>query len=37
MSIVGGLDIHRNQLTFDYVETATGRWSGAASPRVAEL
>ncbi|MBM0224430.1 IS110 family transposase [Micromonospora sp. ATA51] len=25
MSIVGGLDIHRNQLTFDYVETETGR------------
>jgi transposase len=25
MSIVGGLDIHRNQLTFDYVETETGK------------
>jgi transposase len=25
MSVVGGLDIHRNQLTFDYVETETGR------------
>jgi transposase len=25
MSIVGGLDIHRKQLTFDYVDTATGR------------
>ena len=23
-SIVGGLDIHRNQLTFDYLETVTG-------------
>jgi hypothetical protein len=26
MSIVGGLDIHRKQLTFDYVEEETGRW-----------
>src|SRR6266511_358273 len=26
MSIVGGVDIHRKQLTFDYVEPATGRW-----------
>ena len=26
MSIIGGLDIHRNQLTFDYLETQTGRW-----------
>src|SRR5258706_4043600 len=25
MSIIGGLDIHRKQLTFDYVETDTGR------------
>lgn len=25
MAIVGGLDIHRKQLTFDYVETGTGR------------
>src|SRR5215470_7375987 len=24
MSIVGGLDIHRKQLTFDYVDTDTG-------------
>src|ERR1700722_8384288 len=24
MSIVGGLDIHRKQLTFDYVDTVTG-------------
>jgi transposase len=24
MSIVGGLDIHRSQITFDYVDTATG-------------
>jgi transposase len=26
MPIVGGLDIHRKQLTFDYVEEQTGRW-----------
>lgn len=26
MSIVGGLDIHRKQLTFDYVDQDTGRW-----------
>jgi transposase len=25
MSVVGGLDIHRKQLTFDYVEVETGR------------
>jgi hypothetical protein len=25
MAIVGGLDIHRKQLTFDYVDTDTGR------------
>src|SRR5882762_3849138 len=25
MTIVGGLDIHRKQLTFDYVEVETGR------------
>src|ERR1700745_2964699 len=24
MSIVGGLDIHRKQITFDYVDTETG-------------
>jgi hypothetical protein len=24
MSIVGGLDIHRRQLTFDYLGTVTG-------------
>jgi transposase len=24
MPIVGGLDIHRKQITFDYVDTATG-------------
>ena len=26
MSIVGGLDIHRNQLTFDWVDKDNGRW-----------
>jgi hypothetical protein len=26
MSIVGGVDIHRKQLTFDYIERETGRW-----------
>jgi transposase len=26
VSIVGGVDIHRKQLTFDYVEQETGRW-----------
>jgi hypothetical protein len=26
MSIVGGVDIHRKQLTYDYVEPQTGRW-----------
>jgi hypothetical protein len=25
MSIVGGLDIHRRQLTFDYLDTETGQ------------
>ena len=24
MSIVGGLDIHRSQITFDYLDTRTG-------------
>jgi hypothetical protein len=24
MSVVGGLDIHRKQITFDYVDTETG-------------
>jgi transposase len=24
MPIVGGLDIHRKQLTFDYLDTVTG-------------
>jgi hypothetical protein len=33
-SIVGGLDIHRKQLTFDYVEVETGRWERAGSLRL---
>jgi transposase len=33
MSIVGGLDVHRKQLTFDYVEAETGRLErGRISP-----
>ena len=31
MPIVGGLDIHRKQLTFDYLDTVTGEvcfWIG---------
>jgi hypothetical protein len=33
MSIVGGLDVHRKQLTFDYVELETGRLErGRISP-----
>jgi hypothetical protein len=27
MGIVGGLDIHRKQITFDYVDTVTGQVS----------
>jgi transposase len=26
MSIVGGLDIHRKQLTFDWVDDQSGKW-----------
>ena len=26
MSIVGGLDIHRKQLTFDWVDEQNGKW-----------
>ncbi len=26
MSIVGGLDIHRKQLTFDWVDQRNGKW-----------
>src|SRR5260221_12861777 len=33
MSIVGGLDIHRKQLTFDYLDTVTGEVScGQVAP-----
>lgn len=33
MRIVGGVDIHRKQLTFDYVEPGTGRWErGRVAP-----
>jgi transposase len=33
MSIVGGLDIHRRQVTFDVVETVTGEaWRGQVRP-----
>jgi len=33
MSIVGGLDIHRKQLTFDYLEVETGQlWRGQIAP-----
>jgi hypothetical protein len=31
MPIVGGLDIHRRQITFDYLDTLTGRL-GERSP-----
>jgi hypothetical protein len=33
MSIVGGLDIHRTQLTFDWVDKDSGRWERAGSRR----
>ena len=33
MPIVGGLDIHRKQLTFDYLDTWTGEVGAARSPR----
>ena len=32
-SIVGGLDIHRKQLTFDYLDTVTGEVRAGRSPR----
>jgi hypothetical protein len=33
MPIVGGLDIHRKQITFDYLDTVTGQvWRGRVSP-----
>ena len=33
MPIVGGLDIHRKQITFDYLDTATGEVRRGRSPR----
>lgn len=33
MSIVGGLDIHRKQLTFDCLGTDTGGYAVDSSPR----
>ena len=33
MAVAGGLDLHRGQLTFDYVDTGTGEsWRGPISP-----
>lgn len=33
MSIVGGMDIHRKQLTFDWVDNVSGKWErGRAAP-----
>ena len=33
MTIVGGFDVHRKQLTFDYVDTQTGEvYSGQIRP-----
>jgi transposase len=31
MHIVGGLDIHRKQITFDYLDTVTGQVRRARS------
>ena len=33
MTIVGGLDVHRKQITFDYVDTNTGLCGGGRSVR----
>jgi hypothetical protein len=33
MPIVGGLDIHRRQITFDYLDTETGRCAAGRSAR----
>ena len=34
MAIAGGFDIHRRQITFDYLDTVTGQVrGGAGSPR----
>ena len=32
MPIVGGLDIHRKQITFDYLDTETGEVSAGQIP-----
>ena len=33
MAVAGGLDLHRGQLTFDYVDLGTGEsWRGRISP-----
>ena len=32
MPIVGGLDIHRKQITFDYLDTVRRLWHGGRSP-----
>jgi transposase len=33
MGIVGGFDVHRQQITFDYVDTETGQlWRGQVRP-----
>jgi len=33
MAVAGGLDLHRGQLTFDYVDTGTGEsWRGRICP-----
>jgi hypothetical protein len=38
MSIVGGVDIHRKQVTFDYVEVETGRLErGRISRRIGSI
>jgi transposase len=38
MPIVGGLDIHRRQITFDYLETVTGQVQrGQITPADREL
>jgi hypothetical protein len=35
--IVGGLDIHRKQLTFDYLDTVTGEMSRGRGRAVARV
>jgi transposase len=38
MSIVGGFDVHRQQITFDYVDTDTGQmWRGQMRPATREV